>query len=103
MFRYILLAMLGIVVAVSAEPLLERESDFFGIPGVDSLSMDWFIDVSDSTDYGFIEPRDIDIIRLSTSDYRFVILDAYGDLFLQFRANSIRPSQKQVVKIVFSV
>lgn len=85
MFKYLFIAILGLTVAACAEPVLTREDDFFGIPNVDSLSMDWFIGISDSTDYGFIEPRDIEVIRLSEADYRMVILDAYGGLFLQFR------------------
>jgi hypothetical protein len=60
MFKYVLITTLGLTFAALAEPLLTRENHFFGIPNVDSLSMDWFMDISDSTDWGFIEPRDIE-------------------------------------------
>jgi hypothetical protein len=38
MFRYVLITILGLVIAATAEPVLTPESHFFGIPNVDSLS-----------------------------------------------------------------
>ncbi|RPH95264.1 hypothetical protein EHM69_04910 [candidate division KSB1 bacterium] len=63
MYKYILIAILGMAVEVCAEPHLTRESHFFGIPNVDSLSNDFFLDISDTSDVGFYCPSDIELIR----------------------------------------
>jgi hypothetical protein len=69
MYRYLFLAILALTVVACAEPVLTREDDFFGIPDVDSLSVDCFIDLTDTSDFGFLEPRDVEVIRLSAADY----------------------------------
>jgi hypothetical protein len=85
MFRYVLITILGLAIAASAEPLLEREDHFFGIPNVDSLSTPWFLAITDSADPGFLDPVDIDVLELSPADYRLVVLDGIGSIFTEFR------------------
>ncbi|MBI5060554.1 T9SS type A sorting domain-containing protein [candidate division KSB1 bacterium] len=65
-----------------------QESDFFSIPGLDALSDEWFIASSDSTDFGFQDPLDIEVIRLSPYDYRIVVLDGGRPHFIQFRVTT---------------
>ena len=52
MFRHILFAILCVVVIASAETILQPEQHFFGMPGVDSLSTDFFLAKTDSSDFG---------------------------------------------------
>jgi hypothetical protein len=84
MYRFVLLALLGFVVAASAQSLLEPDTTFFGIPGLDSISGDWFLQMTDTTDLGFADPRDVEVVRFSPSDYRLVMLDAYRESFVTF-------------------
>jgi hypothetical protein len=85
MLRYALLALLGLVITASAETLFTPETHFLGIPNADSLCTSWFINATDSTDYGFDKPTDIEVLRLSAQDYRLVILNVCNDIFIQFR------------------
>jgi hypothetical protein len=59
MIKHMLLSLLLLGAVVSANPLLTPESDLLGIPGVERLSLDWLLAVTDSADYGFIQPMDI--------------------------------------------
>ena len=85
MFRYALTALLGLVIVASAQPFLTPEEDFFGIPGVDSLSTPWFLAMTDSTYGGSAHPGDVEVLKLSPCDYRLVILGAFNDIFVTFR------------------
>ncbi|MDD5087564.1 MAG: hypothetical protein PHI18_02030, partial [bacterium] len=85
MFRCAVVIILGLALAVSAQSLLEQEENFFGIPGLVSLSTGWFMSKSDSTDPGFRYPVDMELLKLAPTDYRLVILDAYPPHFFTFR------------------
>lgn len=91
MLRYTILFIVSLASVAVADPVLERENNFFGIPGLDSLSNQWIIqavdtaDISARTDRGFDHPVDVEILRLSPVDYRLVILDAVRRLFTEFR------------------
>ncbi len=91
MSKYVLLSLVLFVARTFADPTLTREADFFAIPGLDSLSNQWIIQAIDSTDTtdrvdrGFDHPVDVEIIKLSEIDYRFVVLDAVRRLFTEFR------------------
>lgn len=78
MRRFILIICLSLALPVLAQPVLVQEENFFGIPGLENLSTGWFLIQSDSTESGFNYPVDVEILKLSPSDYRLVILDAYS-------------------------
>jgi hypothetical protein len=60
------MASLMLFVAVaSAQPYLQPESHFLDIPSSDSLSTSRFLALTDSTDNGYFEPRDVEVLRLS--------------------------------------
>lgn len=67
--------------------LLFQEDPFFGIPGLESLNESWFVMQSDSNDSGLKSPVDLAILRLSSSDFRQVVLDAVPPFFTVFEIN----------------
>jgi hypothetical protein len=87
MSRYLFAMVFVFASASFGQTLLVPEAHFFGMPNVDSLSSDWVIALADSQDFGFFQPMDIEVLRLSASDYRYIILDAFGNTFLEFRVN----------------
>lgn len=68
---------------------LTAEPYFLSIPNADSLSTDWFLEISDSLDFGFAHPVDVDVIKLSPADYRVVFLDAHEELFRVFKIDQV--------------
>jgi hypothetical protein len=92
MFRCIVILSLALYVNAAADPVLEQESHFFGIPNLDSLSNQWIVHsvidtsvASERLDRGFMHPVDIEVLKLSALDYRLILLDAVGRLFTEFR------------------
>ena len=75
MFKYLIFVLLGLVVVASAQPFIERETDFFGIPEMPSLSTGWFLRTSDSTTLGFSYPSASAIFR---TDRNASIRSHYG-------------------------
>jgi hypothetical protein len=68
MFKHILTGLMTLTIVASAQPFMQPDNHFFGIPNVDSLSTSWMIDVTDTTDIGFLVPADFDVLRLSATD-----------------------------------
>jgi hypothetical protein len=62
MLKHILISVLGVVIAASAQPFLSPEDHFFGIPDVDSISAPWLLAMTDSTYGGFAHPGDVDVL-----------------------------------------
>jgi hypothetical protein len=75
--------------AVKAQ-LVTVNEQFLGIPGCSQISDKWLIENPDYFETGFLDPTDVVVIKLSPSDYRFVVLDAFQPFFLEFKINQTR-------------
>jgi|GEM_PF-3628332 len=87
MYKYVLIIVLGFVIAASAQSFLTPEDYLLGIPYVGSLSPSWFLATTDSAYSGPTHPVDIEVLKFSDADYRLVILDAFDNHFTTFRIN----------------
>jgi hypothetical protein len=85
MLKCVLTLALGLSLTVTAATLVTPEAHFLGIPNADSLSFEWFMQMSQDSNPGPWAPIGIDVLRLSPSDYRMVMLDGARGTFLEFR------------------
>lgn len=67
--------------------IVTSESLFLNIPYTPQLDLPWFLLTSDTGAAGFAHPADIDVLKISPSDYRIVILDTQPPFFFTFRLN----------------
>jgi hypothetical protein len=81
-----IIAILGMSLVATADPTLVQEAHFFGVPTMGDLSSVWFSYSMEKSVSGFYFPADVDVLRLSNYDYRFIALDNHH-LFIQFRIN----------------
>ncbi|HEY3295406.1 MAG TPA: FlgD immunoglobulin-like domain containing protein [bacterium] len=84
MFKYVLIALLGLALAASAQSFLVPEGNFFAIPNVKTLSTSWALEVTDTSHLGLSFPTDFDLLKLSATDYRAVILEGDAPHFTTF-------------------
>ncbi len=63
---------------------MTEDTTFFGIPGMNELSTEWLMEVSDTTKIGLIHPVDFEVLKLSPADWRLVALQADCTLFTAF-------------------
>jgi hypothetical protein len=82
-------ATLAIAGCVVATPLLAPEPDFLGIPGIESLNAAWLYSDDSLAHPAFLNPCDVEVLRLSPSDYRVIILDSGGKMFTVLRMDQL--------------
>ncbi len=88
MIQYGILLLLALPISLLAVTL-EAEENFFGIPGLETLSTRWFIEQSDTSDAGFSYPTDIEVLKLADDDFRVIVLNADFAHFFAFRMDPV--------------
>ncbi|MBI5059793.1 hypothetical protein HZB60_08450 [candidate division KSB1 bacterium] len=89
MYKYLIVTVVALFSLASARPFLQQEANFFGIPNLEALSTEWFMQSSDSSSLGFDYPVDIEVLKIAPSDYRVVILNADSPNFYVFRLDQV--------------
>lgn len=73
--------------SVLATTNLTKDANFLGIPGTPELSTESIALLSDTLLYRMNHPVDVEVLKLSPADYRFVTLESDFTLFTTFRLN----------------